>query len=124
MERKRILILDDNEDILDIVREVLQYENFEVKAISEAKHVMAIAGDFQPDLFLLDYKLQDGNGAELCQHFKAQPQFAQVPVIIFSAYTHPDMDFKRYGCDGVIAKPFDLDVLTATLQSHLHRSEN
>ena len=119
METKRILILDDNEDILEIVQEVLRYEDYEVKAITEAKNFLAIAEAFRPDLFLLDYKLPDGNGADICRLFKSQLAFSAVPVIIFSAYTHPGTNFQNVGCDGVIAKPFDLSELTETLQRHL-----
>jgi DNA-binding response OmpR family regulator len=116
---KRILILDDNQDILEIVQEILRYEDFEVKAISEAKHVLAVAEAFQPDLLLLDYKLPDGNGAEICRSFKSLPAFEKIPVIIFSAYTHPNLNFNDFGCDDIIAKPFDLDQLTNTIHRHL-----
>jgi DNA-binding response OmpR family regulator len=119
LETKRILILDDNQDILEIVQEVLLYEDFEVKAISETKNLLGVARAFKPDLFLLDYKLPDGNGAEICRLFKAQPEFRKIPVIIFSAYTHPGTDFYDFGCDGVIAKPFNLTELTETLHHHL-----
>jgi DNA-binding response OmpR family regulator len=119
LKTKRILILDDNQDILEIVHEVLLYEDFEVKAISETKNFLGIARAFNPDLFLLDYKLPDGNGADICRLFKAQPEFSKVPVIIFSAYTHPNINFYDSGCDDVIPKPFSLTELTDTIHRHL-----
>ena len=89
MRTKRILILDNNQDILEIVQKVLLYEDFEVKAISETKNFLGIARAFNPDLFLLEYKLPYGSGADICRLFKAQPEFSKVPIIIFSSYTHP-----------------------------------
>lgn len=115
LEIKRILILDDNEDILEIVQEVLSYENYEVKAMKEAGGFMTVVREFRPQLLLLDFKLRDGNGGELCRTLKADPDFGNIPVIIFSAYTYPNLDLKAYGCDAVIAKPFNLEELTTTV---------
>lgn len=92
-------MLDDNEDILDIVREVLTYENFEVKVISEARDFMNIVKGFAPHLILLDFKLHDGHGGELCRAVKSDPAFSGIPVVIFTAYAHPNMDFSVYGPD-------------------------
>jgi len=112
---KKILLIDDNEDILAVVEEVLSYEKFEVLSARDDVNIMAIAEKFNPDLIITDYRLGSTNGGELCQQFKVHPKLAQVPVIIFSAYMHPNSDFFKYGCDAVIEKPFDLDDLTETI---------
>jgi DNA-binding response OmpR family regulator len=109
MKDKRILVVDDNEDVLKIVQEVLKYKEFEVKAITKAVKTR----EFGPHLVLIDFKLSDGNGGELCRFFKSQPEFRGIPVIIFTAYYGLDLD--RYGCDAVISKPFDLEELSATV---------
>ncbi len=109
-------MLDDNVDILDIVREVLTYEDFEVRAISEARDFMHIAKTFAPHLILLDFRLKDGHGGELCRAVKSDPAFHGVPVIIFTAYAHPDVDFNDYGSDALITKPFSLEGLTHTIK--------
>ena len=113
---KKVLLVDDNPDIVEIVEEVLSYEGFEVKPLMSSNGLLETAEVYEPDLVLLDYRLGDGNGGELCRQLKAHPDLKHIPVIIFSAYLRPDADFSDFGCDNVIAKPFDLEVLVNTVQ--------
>jgi len=108
---KRILILDDNQDILDIVHETLSYEKFDVKSISVGAEVMPTVESFLPNLVILDYRVAGINGGELCRQIKCHPKFKDTPVIIFSAYINHDDELFGYGCDAVINKPFDLSEL-------------
>ncbi|QXV65707.1 response regulator [Mucilaginibacter achroorhodeus] len=108
---KRILVLDDNQDILEVVHETLTYENFEVKSITRGIDVMPLVEEFNPDLVILDYRVAGANGGEICQAIKAHPKFGDVPVIIFSAYVNHSADLFAYGCDAIINKPFDLTEL-------------
>ena len=108
---KRILVLDDNQDILEVVNEVLSYENFDVHATSTSNGILEVARNYNPDLVILDYFLSDGNGGEICKQIKADAELRHIPVIIFSAYIHRDVDYPAFGCEAVIAKPFDLNEL-------------
>jgi DNA-binding response OmpR family regulator len=108
---KRILVLDDNQDILDIVHETLTYENFEVKSTGESEDVIPLVEAFMPDLVILDYRVAGTNGGELCREIKSHPKFGNIPVIIFSAYISHDAELFAYGCDAIINKPFDLTEL-------------
>jgi CheY-like chemotaxis protein len=107
----KILVLDDNLDILEMVEEVLAYEHFEVKAVSDSVDFIELVLEFSPDLILLDYLLRDGNGGELCRQIKSHPKLKHIPVIIFSAYVIKDSDIKECACDGLIMKPFNLEDL-------------
>ena len=84
---KRILILDDNQDILEIVHETLEYEQFDVKSTGDGTDVMPLVEAFNPDLVILDYRVAGTNGGELCRQIKAHPKFGEIPVIIFSIPT-------------------------------------
>jgi DNA-binding response OmpR family regulator len=108
---KKILILDDNQDILEIVHETLSYENFDVRSISNGEEVMAAMTEFTPDLVILDYRVAGINGGDLCKQIKCHPLYKDVPVIIFSAYINHDDELLGYGCDAIINKPFDLTEL-------------
>ena len=108
---KRILVLDDNQDILDIVHETLSYEKFDVKSTSESTDVIPLVEQFEPNLVILDYRVSGTNGGELCRQIKAHPDFKHVPVIIFSAYVNHADELSAYGCDAIINKPFDLTEL-------------
>ena len=116
---KRILILDDNQDILDIVHEALAYENFDVKSTGESADVIPLVENFAPDLVILDYRVAGTNGGELCRQIKAHPQFSDTPVIIFSAYINHHDELFAYGCDAIINKPFDLNELVEKVNSLL-----
>jgi DNA-binding response OmpR family regulator len=117
--KERILVLDDNQDILDIVQEVLTYENYEVLCIDSSRFFSKQVAEWKPDLIMLDFRLADGNGCELCRKLKNDPETEHIAVIIFSAYTSPKTDFSTCGCDAVINKPFDLSDLVEKIQNVL-----
>jgi CheY-like chemotaxis protein len=112
--RKRILMLDDNQDVLDIVKEALSYERFEVTITSEAENIIENIQRHMPDLLMLDYKLSGPRGDEICREVKAHPQLSNIPVIICSAYLNKD-DLLACGCDAIITKPFGLEELVDTV---------
>jgi len=114
---KRILILDDNQDILEIVHETLTYEEFDVRSTSRSDAVIPLVEKFSPDLVILDYRVAGLNGGELCRQIKAHPDFGNTPVIIFSAYINHNEDLVAYGCDAIINKPFDLTELVEKVNS-------
>ena len=115
---KRILILDDNRDILDIVTEALTYENFDVFDIWLGSMLFNAVRDFKPDLILLDHRLSDAKGSALCHQLKQMPEYKHITVIIFSAYINPG-DVLTAGCEGYLYKPFDLDELFTMVRKYL-----
>jgi len=112
---KKILVLDDNIDILEMIKEVLSYEHFEVRGLIAGANILSAAVEFRPDLMILDYRLQDSNSGELCRMFKSHPTFKNVPVIICTAYIVPSLNLTEFRCDAVITKPFDIDNLVDTV---------
>jgi len=108
---KRVLILDNDPDVLDAMQEVLNYSGFEVKAIEETDNIFSVIEDFTPDVVLVDYILNGINGGEICHLIKSNPKTSHLPVIILSAYPRVINSLGFYGCDSFIAKPFELDDL-------------
>ena len=108
---KRILVLDDNQHILDVVEEALSYEKFQVLITSDSNNLMEIARIFQPDLFILDDRLAGHKTHDICSQLKWHPQFGNTPVMLCSYYYYRDVDFSSIPCDDIIAKPFGLDEL-------------
>ncbi|MGF7040306.1 response regulator [Mucilaginibacter lappiensis] len=119
MANKRILILDDNEAILGVVTEALAYENFEVMDISFGYQLLEAITEFLPDLILMDYRLADTNGGDLCRRLKGDPEHRHIPVIIFSAYFSPNDANQPANCDGMLYKPFDLEQLLRIVHLHI-----
>jgi DNA-binding response OmpR family regulator len=117
---KRILVLDDNEDILSIVHDALAYEQFEVKSISGSENFGQVIEEFRPDLVILDYRMSGVNGGQVCQYIKTHPTFNNTPVIIFSAYINHYDEILAYGCDAVMDKPFDLAELIGKVNDLIH----
>ena|ERR1700761_7786435 len=118
---KRILVLDDSQDILDIVKETLSYEKFEVKTTSSSDHIIDTLQTYRPDLVILDYKQTGPKGDDICRDIKAHPNLQNTPVIICSAYL-ANNDLSQCGCDATIAKPFGLNELLDKVKTLVYRS--
>jgi CheY-like chemotaxis protein len=107
MNQQRILVLDDHEAILEVVTEALHYQQLDVLGIREGKQLLTAVEGFRPDLILLDYRLADVNGGDLCRQLKSMEAHQHIPVIIFSAYFNPGETLPA-DCDGYLYKPFNL----------------
>lgn len=118
---KRILVLDDNQDILEIVHETLTYEQFEVISTADSLEVLPLIEKFAPNLVILDYRVAGTNGGEICKSIKLHPKFCDIPVIIFSAYLGNEDHQLTYGCDGIINKPFDLIELVEKVNNLINK---
>lgn len=105
---KKILLLDDNLDSLQLAEDVLTYEKYEVKTTNKCVGFIELAEEFNPDLMIIDYRLDDGNGGDLCREVKHNGNLKNTPVMLFSADVESRLQLLDYGCDAVIAKPFDL----------------
>ncbi|WP_207532440.1 response regulator [Desertivirga arenae] len=105
---KRVLIIDDDRFISDMLSEMLSDEKFEVKILSDSDNIVADVKDFNPDIILLDYILPRRNGGELCHEVKANTSTSEIPVIMLSAYPKVLKSLGNYGADSFVEKPFDL----------------
>jgi len=104
-------VLDDNQDILDVVKEVLLYEKFEVNITTNSKQFIEIVKAYRPDLVIPDHNLNGHKGDDICRKMKASIQSNNIPVILCSAYLDGNPDQLNCGCDAIIAKPFGIEEL-------------
>ncbi len=108
---KLIFILEDNEDLRELYRYILEDEDYDITTFSTVSEFMehSIA---TPDLYLLDVMLPDGDGIELCKELKKDSRTANIPVIMVSA--HQDIADVKLQCpdSDFIAKPFDISHLS------------
>jgi DNA-binding response OmpR family regulator len=118
---KKVLVLDNDEGVLDVMQEALNYEGFKVKIIEETNNIFSVIEDFDPDLIILDYILSGINGGEICHQIKANPKTTDLPVIIMSAYPRVIRSLGYYGCDDFISKPFDLDDIVRRIKNLINR---
>ena len=117
---KRILAVDDNKDILNVLRYILEDSGYEVDTLDNGHYLFEQIQKNTPDLILLDIMLGDMDGRVLCKDVKAKQETHDIPVILISA-THNVADiFKHTGSpDDFLAKPFDIYVLLNSIERQL-----
>ncbi|MDA9555541.1 response regulator [Pelobium sp.] len=115
---KRILIIEDNAEHLEVLNEALSYFNFLIKAIPDGTELINITEDFKPDLFLLDYILPGESGVDLCNKLKGNLKTKAIPVIIMSGYQGVLEQFDC--CDAFLYKPLDLNLLLEKIDDLLY----
>ncbi len=106
---KRVLVVDDNQEILNVIEIVLQGEGYDVICVDTGKDLKEKVIDSQPNLILLDIMLGAYNGLVLCKELKSDPKTLMVPIVMISA-SH-NVDDTNCNAEGFIAKPFEIDYL-------------
>lgn len=112
---KKILVIDDDESILDAIKEILAEANYTVETLANTDTIFDTIDEFKPDLIIIDYLLSGINGGEFCHQVKTNPKTLGIPVIIISAYPKTLLSLGTYGADMFIAKPFDLQYFLDTV---------
>jgi CheY-like chemotaxis protein len=118
----RILVVDDTPALLDVVRECLEAEGYDVQTCLESRYAVAMARARPPDVLMLDVVMPEVSGWEVLAHLRADPAFAGLPVIVCTAYVAEAMGrlAELKGPDqhlGLLPKPFDLDELLEVVGS-------
>jgi DNA-binding response OmpR family regulator len=115
---RKILIVEDDESILDVLNIILKHAGYEVISYSDGKSVML--DDYEmPDLFLLDKQLSGIDGLDICRHLKTNISTKNVPVVMISANPEIATLSKLAGADGYIEKPFNLETLLSVVKQQL-----
>ena len=117
--RKKILILEDNQEIIDILTDWLGSLGYEIAAYTTLSDIIALAQELKPDLVMLDYFIGDINGGEYCHQLKHNPLTRHLSVIMLSAHQRVIDSLGHYGWDAFVAKPFDLEDLARRIKSFM-----
>jgi len=123
MAREKILVIDDEEDILELVRYNLTKEGYSVKGVTSGEEALAGVKAWLPDLILLDLMLPGVDGLDLCRQLKRDIKTAHVPIIMLTARSE-DADIVlglELGAEDYITKPFSPRVLIARIRAVLRR---
>jgi DNA-binding response OmpR family regulator len=119
MSKKKILVVDDEPDILEFLQLILEDEGYTVVTTSKAEYVEKLQNGRLPDLILLDVLLSGKDGRDIVKQLKSQVETKHIPVIMFSAHPSAEETARAAGADDFIAKPFEMDILLAKLASCL-----
>lgn len=121
-----ILIIDDDESQVTVLSHSLMALGYRVSVASTCEDGNRIAFSDRPDLVLLDIKLPDGNGLEMCSKFNDDPETADVPVIVVSGSDQPDIvrQARSVGCHYFVRKPYDPNALLILAQNAIFESRD
>ncbi len=104
----KILIYDDDKDILEVTAVILKMRGFDVACRDHCRDMPADINNEKPDVILMDNWLPDMGGVKAIQFLKADPVFKKIPVIFFSANSHVEELSKEAGADYMLKKPFEI----------------
>lgn len=116
-----ILIADDLQDNLNIVKAVLGYKGYNVETAKNGRQVLEQVAKRVPDLILLDIQMPEMNGFDACRELKANPKYSDIPVIFLTAKvdSYDVVDGFKLGAVDYITKPFNTMELLARVHTHL-----
>ena len=110
--KKRVLIIENDQDIRHIVEFILQDEGFETLSIPEPEDISEIIS-FRPNVILLDEFINSKPGHRLCRKIKLIPALSAVPVIILSTANDIELIAKECEANDHLSKPFDVDIMVS-----------
>lgn len=121
MAAANILVIDDTPENLALLMRILAQQGYDVRPASDADFALESARSAPPDLILLDVRMPDMNGYEVCQHLKADERTRDIPVIFISALGEIEDKVKGFEAGGVdyVTKPFQAAEVLARVRIHL-----
>lgn len=120
MTAKKILIADDDQDILDAIQQLLQIFHYNVDVVKEGGNIVSKVKSTKPDLLLLDLWLSGVNGVDVCQQIRKEKDVQKTPIILFSASNDIKKNSTLAGADDFLEKPFDMDKLLEKIQKYVN----
>jgi len=120
----RILVVEDQEDNMRILRDLLTHAGYEIVEAADGEQALVAAAARRPDLILMDIQLPVLDGYEATRRIKADPSLRAIPVIVITSYalSGDENKAREAGCDDYVAKPYSPRQLLAKIQQYLPRS--
>lgn len=123
--RKNILVVEDEKDIIEVLRHYLEKENYRVHVAQDGFTALELATKVVPNLILLDLMLPRLDGIEVCKRLKSDERLREIPIIILTAKSEETDKVKGLdlGADDYVTKPFSAKELVARIKAHIRRHE-
>jgi DNA-binding response OmpR family regulator len=125
MDKKKILIVDDEVDLVELLNIRLKVHNYYVVPLYVSTRTMEAAKKLKPDLILLDVMMPDKDGYQVCRELKSDKETKNIPVILFTAKpdqkTYIKTGSNSVGADDYILKPFDAADLLVKIDNQLRK---
>jgi two-component system, OmpR family, response regulator MprA len=118
-----VLVIDDEESIIELIKLGLKYEGFQVEASSGAEEGLEAAQRIHPTLIILDRMLPEMEGLEVCRRLRANSATRDIPILMLTAKNevHERVKGLNTGADDYLTKPFSFDELVARIRAILRR---
>ena len=117
---KRIMVVDDEKDILALVKGYLKREGYNVAVTTACDEGLDLLVSFKPNLIFLDINVGSSDGREMCKQIKSMADHKHIPVILISANDDALNTYKEYEANGIMKKPFRPSELLALAEFHLN----
>ncbi len=123
MEEKTILVIEDNEMNMKLMRAVLKAGNYRMMEASDAETGLRLVREHHPDLILMDIQLPYMDGLSATKIIKADPHLKDIPIFALTGFAMESDKEKAMdiGLEGYIVKPFSVKILLDTLASHFNK---
>jgi DNA-binding response OmpR family regulator len=123
MGQKKILVVDDEADLVETIRFPLEMEGFNVLVSYNGEDALNQARKEKPDLILLDLMLPKLDGYKVCRLLKFDERYKHIPILMLTAKTQEKDKLlgKETGADEYITKPFDIDELIKKVKGYLNQ---
>ena len=123
MQTKKILVVDDEVDLVETIRFPLEMEGFQVLVSFNGEDALNQARNENPDLILLDIMLPKLDGYKVCRLLKFDERYKHIPILMLTAKTQArdKQTGMETGADEYITKPFDIDQLMEKVKSYLNK---
>jgi two-component system cell cycle response regulator DivK len=118
---KRILVVEDQEDNRQILRDLLTSADFEMDEAENGQEALVAVAKQRPDLILMDIQLPIMDGYEATRRIKADPNLKDIPIIVVTSYALSGDEGKARdaGCDAYVTKPYSPRALLAKIREFL-----
>lgn len=123
MEKKKILVVDDEPDVTDLVAYHLKAKGFHVECVNDATASLSRVRNFQPDLLILDIMMPHLSGIQICRILRSDNKLSRIPIIFLTAKAEPidRIEGLESGADDYMGKPFSPKELVLRVESILRR---
>ena len=122
--KKKILVVDDEKAMLQLLDKILSDEGFSVSKAEDAENAFSRLKEVKPDLIILDVLLPEIGGFEICREIRSNPKTKNIPIIMLTSVgkTATKVHGLEQGADDYLTKPFDHKELVARVKALLRRS--
>lgn len=122
--QRRILVIDDDPELLTLLEFLLPNHGFCVKTCNTGEKLFDQIEEFKPNVILLDINLGERDGRDLCRAIKASEKTVSIPVIMISGDDDIYNTIESFGANDVISKPFNFNNLTSRIERQMLQSPN